>query len=87
MELAGQVAVVTGGSRGIGRAIAQTLAAMQAHVIINYVANQARRGRNAPPASKRLAARRPFAVSMWPMRRGRRRPLMQSLTTVAESIF
>jgi 3-oxoacyl-[acyl-carrier protein] reductase len=41
MELAGQVAVVTGGSRGIGRAIAQVLAAMQAHVIINYVAHQA----------------------------------------------
>lgn len=39
MELAGQVAVVTGGSRGIGRAIAQRLAAMQAHVIVNYVAN------------------------------------------------
>jgi 3-oxoacyl-[acyl-carrier protein] reductase len=39
MELVGQVAVVTGGSRGIGRAIAQTLAAMQASVIINYVAN------------------------------------------------
>ena len=39
MELRGQVAVVTGGSRGIGRAIAQTLAAMQASVIINYVAN------------------------------------------------
>jgi 3-oxoacyl-[acyl-carrier protein] reductase len=41
MELAGQVAVVTGGSRGIGRAIAQRLGAMQAHVIINYVANHA----------------------------------------------
>jgi 3-oxoacyl-[acyl-carrier protein] reductase len=41
MQLTGQVAVVTGGSRGIGRAIAQVLAAMQAHVIINYVANQA----------------------------------------------
>jgi len=40
MGLAGQVAVVTGGSRGIGRAIAQTLAAMQAHVIVNYIAHQ-----------------------------------------------
>jgi 3-oxoacyl-[acyl-carrier protein] reductase len=41
MELAGQVAVVTGGSRGIGRAIAQTLAAQRAQVVINYVANHA----------------------------------------------
>jgi 3-oxoacyl-[acyl-carrier protein] reductase len=41
MELAGKVAVVTGGSRGIGRAIAQTLAAMQASVIITYVTNHA----------------------------------------------
>lgn len=40
MELAGQVAVVTGGSRGIGRAIAHQLAVMQAHVVINYVANE-----------------------------------------------
>jgi len=41
MDLAGQVAVVTGGSRGIGRAIAQKLAAMGAHVVITYLANDA----------------------------------------------
>jgi 3-oxoacyl-[acyl-carrier protein] reductase len=41
MGLAGQIAVVTGGSRGIGRAIAQELAAMQAHVVINYLTNHA----------------------------------------------
>ena len=38
-ELAGKVAVVTGGSRGIGRAIAVRLARMGAAVVVNYVAS------------------------------------------------
>ncbi len=36
MSLAGKVAVVTGGSRGIGRAIAGKLAAAGAAVVVNY---------------------------------------------------
>ncbi len=39
MSLNGKNALVTGGSRGIGRAICLRLAAMGAHVFINYVSN------------------------------------------------
>ena len=41
MNLAGQIALVTGGSRGIGRATVLTLGRLGAHVVINYRNNQA----------------------------------------------
>jgi 3-oxoacyl-[acyl-carrier protein] reductase len=41
MDFAGKVAVVTGASRGIGRAIALRLAAGGARVVVNYRGNQA----------------------------------------------
>jgi 3-oxoacyl-[acyl-carrier protein] reductase len=40
-ELEGKVAIVTGGSRGIGRAIAVALGARGARVAVNYTANEA----------------------------------------------
>ncbi len=40
-ELTGKTAVVTGGSRGIGRAICQKLAAQGANIVLNYAGNEA----------------------------------------------
>ncbi|MCA9868065.1 MAG: SDR family NAD(P)-dependent oxidoreductase, partial [Anaerolineales bacterium] len=41
MLLEGKVAVVTGASRGIGRAIAEEMAAEGARVVVNYHSNAA----------------------------------------------
>jgi 3-oxoacyl-[acyl-carrier protein] reductase len=40
LGLADRVAVVTGGSRGIGRAVVSLLASLGTHVVINYVKDQ-----------------------------------------------
>ena len=40
LGLAGKVAIVTGGSRGIGRAVVELLASYQAKVVVNYVRDE-----------------------------------------------
>jgi enoyl-[acyl-carrier protein] reductase III len=61
MSLNGKVALVTGGSRGIGRAIALELAKHGVSVIVNYV-------RNAKEANATAADIRAFGVSAFPLR-------------------
>lgn len=40
-ELNGKVAIITGGSRGIGRAVGEALASQGAHVVLGYVSGEA----------------------------------------------
>jgi len=40
LQLRGRVAVVTGGSRGIGRAVVALLSELGAHVVVNYLKDQ-----------------------------------------------
>jgi len=40
LGLAGRVAIVTGGSRGIGKAVVELLASYGAHVVVNYVRDE-----------------------------------------------
>jgi 3-oxoacyl-[acyl-carrier protein] reductase len=40
-DLSGKVAIITGGSRGIGRAIGEALAAQGAHVVLGYASGEA----------------------------------------------
>ena len=57
MTLFGKVALVTGGSRGIGRAIVLTLAKAGADVAINYAGNTAAAEEKPQKLSRQWAAR------------------------------
>ena len=55
-------AFVTGGSRGIGRAVCVKLAQMGFCVIVNYVSNDA-------AAKETIRLKRPWRFRLWPVKR------------------
>ena len=66
--LENQVAIVTGGARGIGRAIALALAAEGAYVVVNYASSSQR----AQEVVKEIQEKRRPGGSRALQRRGRR---------------
>ena len=62
MRLSGKTALVTGASRGIGRAIALRFAAEGAFVVVNYAGNEAAAGETLAAIASAGGKRRPLAV-------------------------
>ena len=60
-KLAGKVALVTGGSRGLGRGIAEGFAAEGAKIVVNYLKDEKSANAVVDAIRKTAATRSPFA--------------------------